>query len=112
MLFQEDPILRQIKKLAEALASLSGASAGDGHDAPGGDRAELDELHSRLFAMPPAMTGTLAPATLAAMVAPHQLEAAATLLQVESALARRAGDERTALIREAQARALTPRKNS
>ena len=103
MLVDQDPILRQVKKLAEALARLAGTSSAGPEEI---DPDELESLHRELFGVDSRPTRVLAPASMAPMVAPHRTAAAAALLRIEAKLAEARGDAAAARLREAQAAAL------
>lgn len=101
MLFTEDRIIAEIRRIGDAIARLLGV--------PGAleiVRDDLDAAHRSLFGLPRDLTARLDPRSLAATVRADHRAAAIELLETEATLLEAAGDAGAAAVRRAQAEAI------
>lgn len=103
MFVDEDRIIREIRRIAEAVARAVGVRTKDAEEEA--DTA-IGELHRTLFGLDASATRRLHPSSLAAMVSPHHRDAAVELLRAEARLLEARGEHGLAALRDAQADAL------
>ncbi len=103
MYFDEDRIVREIRRLAEVVARAVGLRTQEAEEEAEG---ALGELHRTLFGLDASATRRLHPQSLAAMVSPQHHAAAIAVLRADAELLAARGDEGLAALRHAQADAL------
>jgi hypothetical protein len=103
VLFEEDRLIREIKRLVEVIArALKLEGIEDREEA----ESVLGELHRAIFGMDRDLTLKLAPGSLGLLLHPSQKDAAITLLESEIALLTGLDDTAAAAARGAQLEAV------
>lgn len=103
MFFDEDRIVREVRRLAEIVARAVGLRTREADEAA---ESALGELHRAIFGLDRDTTARLDPSSLAAMVAPQHRAAALEVLEAEVRWLDARGRSADAAVRRAQAAAV------
>lgn len=103
VLFEEDRLIREIKRLVEVIARALKLEGIEDRDEA---ESVLGELHRAIFGMDRDLTLRLSPDSLGVLLHPSQKDAAITLLESEVALLDGLGQPTAAAARRAQLEAV------
>ncbi|MBN8612864.1 MAG: hypothetical protein J0L92_19875 [Deltaproteobacteria bacterium] len=103
MYFDEDRLVREIKRLSETIARAVGLKNAEAQEEA---EAGLGELHRSIFGLDVGSTRRLHPSSLAAMVSPQHRAAAVAVLRADADLLEARGETGLAALRRSQADSL------